>query len=430
MSVYSLNVSNISRGKMQSAVAHFAYISGEEVENEKTGEKLKYKRQDKVLAKDNILPQDAPVRFKENAANWINDIEQFEKADNARIAKKVMIALPNELDEQQRIIALTDWIKENCTKHGYPAAYAIHSSKDGNNPHAHIVIANRPLVNGKWQKSKSKTEYKLDKDGNKIPLLDENGKQKVIVQKDGRVRPQWQREIKKENRSRFDKTSVLYEMRESWSRCCNKHLDKFHEIDHRSYKDQNIMQVPTIHEGYAARALESKGGKSWKCQYNRDVKALNGQYNEALWAENQLEENLEKIEQLKGKNEKVGKASVKTSNIQNNVKSTMKTGAGIIKSAPGKLAEAVMGTDDEGGADKAVADVMGQAVQAVMRADPGGAIAAVGALPLAVAANTECNEVKIEKLKRKQQKAELEEAKNALGSKKDRIERVRTRGGR
>lgn len=298
MSIYSLSVSNISRAKMQSTVAHYAYISGETVENEKNGKTLKYKREDKVLAKGNIMPDDAPARFKQDAVNWINDIEQFEKADNARPAKRVRVALPEELDEVERLQVLSNWIRENCTKYGHAAYYAIHSSKNGRNPHAHIIISNRALKNGRWEKSKSKTEYKLDEQGHKIPLLDpDTGKQKVVVQKDGRVRPQWQRVIKKENRSRFDRTATIYEMRQSWSRCCNQFLSQSKQIDHRSYKARGIVQAPTIHEGYAARQIEKRGGVSWKCEYNRQVKQINRQYKQALTDEAVLQDKMVKAKQ-------------------------------------------------------------------------------------------------------------------------------------
>ena len=298
MSLYSFGASNISRAKMQSAVAHYAYISGEEVENEKNGKILKYKREDKVLAKGNIIPEDAPARFRESAATWVNDIEQFEKADNARPAKRFRIALPEEFDLKRQIEVVEQWIYENCTKHGYAATYAIHSSKDGKNPHVHILVSNRPLKKGRWQEAKSKTEYKRDKDGNKIPLLDpETGKQKVIVQKDGRIRPQWQREIKKENQSYMDKCSTIYNMRESWARCCNQFLSQSKQIDHRSYADRGIVQAPTMHEGYAARQIEKRGGVSWRCEHNRTVREINRKYQQALADEAVLQDKMVEAKQ-------------------------------------------------------------------------------------------------------------------------------------
>ena len=69
MSIYNLNVNNVSRAKKGNAVKAYAYLSGEEVRNEKTGELVKYKREDTILAKGNIVPADAPAKYKESAAN-------------------------------------------------------------------------------------------------------------------------------------------------------------------------------------------------------------------------------------------------------------------------------------------------------------------------------------------------------------------------
>jgi hypothetical protein len=56
---------------------------------------------------------------------------------------------------------------------------------------------------------------------------------------------------------------------------CNKHLAERQQIDHRSLAEQGKEQIPTIHEGYGARALERHGGVSARCEYNREVARIN-----------------------------------------------------------------------------------------------------------------------------------------------------------
>lgn len=281
--IYSFSMSNISRGGKASATASYAYISGEEVQDERTGLVKKYSREDEVLATGNILPKDAPQEYKDNAANWCNELELMDKSPKARTAKRVRIAFPSELYLEQQIEATEKWIDENCTKHGYPATYAIHSSKDGKNPHVHIIIANRALVKGKWQQSKSKTEFRRDENGNKIPVIDpKTGEQKVIIEKSGKKKKQWQRFQTKENRSHMDKLSTLYDMRKGWARVCNQYLSPDMQIDHRSYEAQGKLQIPTRHEGHAARQLEARGGTADVCEYNRQVRIRNKEIQEEL----------------------------------------------------------------------------------------------------------------------------------------------------
>ena len=58
--------------------------------------------------------------------------------------------------------------------------------------------------------------------------------------------------------------------------CLISRLDETARIDHRSLEDQGSDLEPTIHEGYAARAIERAGGVSERCQTNREIRRSNG----------------------------------------------------------------------------------------------------------------------------------------------------------
>ena len=66
--------------------------------------------------------------------------------------------------------------------------------------------------------------------------------------------------------------------REQWAVMCNA---KFEEkgldvrIDHRSYERQGIELLPTVHEGPTVRAMEKKGIKTEKGEFNRWIRATN-----------------------------------------------------------------------------------------------------------------------------------------------------------
>ena len=76
--------------------------------------------------------------------------------------------------------------------------------------------------------------------------------------------------------------SKAEEWRAAWATECNRRLDRQHQIDHRSYARQAVEQEPTIHEGYAARKMESEGRVSDRCEINRETKALNEQHTRSL----------------------------------------------------------------------------------------------------------------------------------------------------
>ena len=270
MAIYSCNISNVSRGKGSSTCATLSYITAEKVRDERTGELYNYGRHERVMEVNTLLPQGAPQEYK-NPSILFNSIEQYEKSQNARTGKKIMVALPREFELNQQKEVIENFIKNSINSKGYACTYAIHQDKDNNNPHCHILIANRQLdqKTGEWT-NKRKMEYALDEKGERIPIIDKaTGEQKV----DKRNRKQWKR-INVESNP-LDIKETLKEIREAWANECNKHLEKDKQIDHRSYQDRGIEQIPTIHEGYAARQIEAKGQVSDLCQMNREIRARN-----------------------------------------------------------------------------------------------------------------------------------------------------------
>ena len=64
---------------------------------------------------------------------------------------------------------------------------------------------------------------------------------------------------------------LLKEWRRAWTEKVNGKFRECHmaaRIDHRSYKEQGIDLIPTIHEGYEVRAMEKKGIKTgdWRIE--------------------------------------------------------------------------------------------------------------------------------------------------------------------
>lgn len=271
MAIYHLSVSNVSRASGSKATATLSYISGKRVHDERRGETYDYGRKERVLHVATLLPEGAPAEYADPAVLF-NAVELHETAATARTAKKIVVALPREFTPRQRVQALEEYIRENLNADGYAATYAIHDDGQGNNPHAHILVANRQIdpKTGGWAKLKQRMEYVLDERGERVPLIDpETGRQKT----DKRGRRQWKRTSVSLNP--LDRKAKLKALRESWAKTCNARLDETARIDHRSLKDQGSEMEPTIHEGYAARAIERAGGVSERCQTNREIRRSN-----------------------------------------------------------------------------------------------------------------------------------------------------------
>ena len=99
------------------------------------------------------------------------------------------------------------------------ADIALHDKNDGN-PHAHILLTMRPLNEDKTWGAKSKKEYILDENGEKVKLKNGNFKTRKIDTVD------WNEQDKAE------------EWRKSWADITNKYLEENsiqEKVDHRSY---------------------------------------------------------------------------------------------------------------------------------------------------------------------------------------------------
>lgn len=269
MAIFHMSISNVSRAKGSSSCASLAYIAASKVYEDRTHQTYSYGRKERVMKVATLLPDGAPTAYAD-AAQLFNAIEKYEQASNARTAKKIVVALPRELSLDESDEILIDFIRDNLCANGYCATYAIHRDKDGNNPHAHILVANRQInKKGEWS-SKRKMEYALDEKGERIPLIDKKtGKQKV----DKRNRKQWKRISAEQNP--LDKKQFLEQLREAWAVECNKHLSQEDRIDHRSNAARGIDDIPTIHEGYAARAMEARGDVSERMEINRQIRLKN-----------------------------------------------------------------------------------------------------------------------------------------------------------
>ena len=107
---------------------------------------------------------------------------------------------------------------------------------------------------------------KMDELGERIPLIDsETGEQKLGPRNTKR----WERE----DVQGWSSIELFVEWRKNWAEACNSFIvpKGVESIDHRSYRDRGLDIEPTIHEGIAAREIETRGGESWKCEKNREI---------------------------------------------------------------------------------------------------------------------------------------------------------------
>ena len=250
----------ISRNKGRSAVAAAAYISGTRMENTWDGTTHDYTRKRHVIHTEVMLPAHAPPEYADRSLLW-NSVEWNEKKANAQLARSIEISLPAELTHEQNIALIRKYVQETFVDKGMCADVAFHDKDDGN-PHVHILLTMRPLTaDGKWG-DKSRLEYILDADGNRIPA-----KQK------GR----WK--TRKVSTTDWDDRGNVERWRAAAADAINRALRDagFTQgfVDPRSYADQGVQRIPMVHEGPDARAMEKHGIPTEVGEKNREIRQQN-----------------------------------------------------------------------------------------------------------------------------------------------------------
>ena len=303
MAIYHLEAKVVSRGAGRSAVAASAYLSCSRLYNDYDGIQHDYTRKQGLVWQQVFLPEYAPQEWKDREQLW-NAVEEVETAKDSRLAREFVVALPIELSREQQIELLQDFIREQFVSDGMCADAAIHDT-DGHNPHALILLTVRPLdERGKWQ-YKTEKEYLCAKNGEergftaaefKVAQAEgwekqypyKVGKKKVYMtpsaaEAQGLIRADKHPKSTRYGRQnpiseRWNSEGQLSAWRAAWADVTNCYLERAgreERIDHRSNAARGLDEIPTIHEGVTARALERKGMIADRCEINRQIRADN-----------------------------------------------------------------------------------------------------------------------------------------------------------
>lgn len=195
MAIYSLHhkaIGKSTQAQPYTAAAHLRYIT-----RTSAASRVEAGRMPDKVSK--------AIRFMVDAEN--------QDRKNGRVVDKLMLALPRELDSEQRV-ALVRTFAEQVTRGRAAWIAAFHDmGKDALNPHAHLVIRDRDTSTGK-----------------RVAELSEKGS--------------------------------TQRLRELWQEHVNRALEaagRDERVDCRTLMAQGIRRDPTVHEGPKSRQMERRG---------------------------------------------------------------------------------------------------------------------------------------------------------------------------
>ncbi len=201
MAIYHLSVSAkiVSRAQGRSVVGAAAYRSATAIHDRRLGQTFDYTRKAGVEYSEILAPSEAPAWMHDRDQLW-NAVEQVERCKDAQLAREIEIGLTVELDRNEQIPLLRDFVRSTFVSKGMVADVALHLDKP-ENPHAHILLTTRELT---------ATEF-------------------------GAKRRDW------------NARAELMEWRKGWAATANEHLAQTgldRRIDHRTLEAQGIDLIP------------------------------------------------------------------------------------------------------------------------------------------------------------------------------------------
>ena len=264
MEIKSLHthVDIVTRSKGASVIAKAAYNARDKLQDEYYGKTHDYSKKTDLVFSKIFLPEHIPKEFSNREYLW-NSVEKIEKSKNSQLARNLLFELPRELNEEDRIKLISEFIEENFTSKGMIVDCNIHNppaSDHEEQPHAHILLTLREMDSeGKW-KPKCRKEYILDENGEKIKLKSGNYKSRKV------------------NLNDWNEPDKAKEWRENFSKKANEYLARNNidkRIDPRTFEEQGREELPQIHLGTSSYQMEKKGIQTERGNQNRKIIALN-----------------------------------------------------------------------------------------------------------------------------------------------------------
>jgi hypothetical protein len=250
---YLCRVQTIQRAAGRSAVAAAAYRSGVALVDERLAMEFDFANKDGIEHAEIRAPEGTPAALRDREQLW-NAAEAAELRKDGVPARELLVALPHELDFEQRRELVRAFVDEHLVAKGMIADVAMHKpGKEGDqrNFHAHILVTTRRVGRGG------------------LGLKDRSWRTPEQVR----------------------------EWRAGWAKIQNEHLRRHlgpdaPQVSHLSLDARGIDRAPTVHLGPTATALERKNIASERGEQNRDVRARNRKIREAHI---DLEETLDRI---------------------------------------------------------------------------------------------------------------------------------------
>ncbi len=208
MAIFHLDFKIVKRSEGMTSVAKAAYHARTRITDDRIGEVFDFSHRTDLHGHIILAPVSAPSHIVESSSALWNEVERVERQNNGQTARYCDVAIPVELNNDDKKKLVAEYCQKNFVDKGMIADIAFHDL-DSKNPHAHVMLTLKTITAAGFGKK---------------------------------------------DRSWNDKKMML-QWRESWATMSNSYLEATgseERIDHRSLRTQCADAIAQAEEAFSA----------------------------------------------------------------------------------------------------------------------------------------------------------------------------------
>ncbi|PLY35742.1 conjugal transfer protein [Pectobacterium carotovorum] len=145
MAIFHLEFKIVKRSEGMSSCRKAAYHNRSRITDDRTGNTYDFSHRTDLFHHQILAPVSAPAHIIDSSTSLWNEVERVERQKDGQTARYFDVAIPCELNNEDKIKLVIEYCQKNFVDKGMIADIAFHDL-DSNNPHAHVMLTLKPIT--------------------------------------------------------------------------------------------------------------------------------------------------------------------------------------------------------------------------------------------------------------------------------------------
>ncbi|HID2078207.1 TPA: MobQ family relaxase [Klebsiella oxytoca] len=145
MAIFHLDFKIVKRSEGMTSVAKAAYHARTRITDDRIGEVFDFSHRTDLHGHIILAPVSAPAHIVESSSALWNEVERVERQNNGQTARYFDVAIPVELNNDDKKKLVAEYCQKNFVDKGMIADISFHDL-DSKNPHAHVMLTLKTIT--------------------------------------------------------------------------------------------------------------------------------------------------------------------------------------------------------------------------------------------------------------------------------------------